>query len=215
MIERESNDDAAITTTTTTITTIEKTLIPFQAQRVLLIDRLRDLVINGHSPLAIQTELGISQRQYYRLYQKAFEHDCKLIEKWDSDTLREDLAIYKARRQKILAFLMDKMEDPTAHDITRLKAAQLATELSNAIFRASSEGVLKVQSQTRDDMDMWASRVLLHGYLEQNRIICHTLAQYKEAQRKLDKEEEERAGRAAAIKVDSPARNEDLHYLEI
>jgi hypothetical protein len=62
---RESNDDAAIPTTTTA--TIEKTLTPFQAQRVLLIGKLRELVINGHSPLAIQAELGISQRQYYRL----------------------------------------------------------------------------------------------------------------------------------------------------
>ena len=117
---RRPNNDDAITTTTTTST---KVLTPFQAQRVLLIGRLRELVINGHSPLEIQAELGISQRQYYRLYQKAFAHDCKLIEQWDSDTLREDFAIYKARRQKILAFLMDKMEDPNAHDITRLKAA--------------------------------------------------------------------------------------------
>jgi hypothetical protein len=109
---RESNDDAAIPpTTTTTTNTTEKTLTPFQAQRVLLIGKLRELVTNGHSPLAIQAELGISQRQYYRLYQKAFEHDCKLIEQWDSDTFRENLAIYMARQQKILAFLMDKMED--------------------------------------------------------------------------------------------------------
>jgi hypothetical protein len=153
--------------------------------------------------LEIQAELGISQRQYYRLYQKAFEHYCKLIEQWDSDTLREDLAIYKARRQKILAFLMDKMEDPNAHDITRLKAAQLATELSNAIFRASSEGVFQVEYQARIDKEKWDHRLPLHCYLERNGIICHTLAQYKEAQRKLDKEEKERAGRAAAIKVDS------------
>jgi len=137
---RESNDDAAISTTTTATTT-EKTLTPFQAQRVLLIDKLRELVINGHNPLAIQAELGINQRQYYRLRQKAFEHDCKLIEQWDSDTLREDLAIYKARQQKILAFLMDKMEDANAHDVTRLKAAQLAAELSDAIFQTGYEGV--------------------------------------------------------------------------
>ncbi len=78
-------------------TTTKKILTPFQAQQVLLIEGLRELVINGHSPLAIQAELGISQRQYYRLYQKAFEHDCKLIEQWDSDTLREDLAIYRAK----------------------------------------------------------------------------------------------------------------------
>jgi hypothetical protein len=93
---RKSNDDVAIPTTTTTTTT-EKTLTPFQAQRVLLISRLKELVIKGHSPLAIQAELGISQRQYYLLYQKAFEHDCNLIEQWDSDNFREDLAIYKAR----------------------------------------------------------------------------------------------------------------------
>jgi hypothetical protein len=114
---RPNNDDEAITTATT------KILTPFQAQRVSLISRLRELVINGYSPLAIQAQLGISQRQYYRLYQKAFEHDCKLIEQWDSETLKEDLAIYKARKQKILAFLIDKMGDPNAHDITRLKAA--------------------------------------------------------------------------------------------
>jgi hypothetical protein len=140
---RESNDDAAIITTTTTT---EKTLTPFQAQRVLLIGKLRELVINGYSPLAIQAELGISQRQYYRLRQKAFEHDCKLIEQWDSDTFREDLAIWMARQQKILAFLMDKTQDPNAHDITRLKAAQLATELSNAIYRTGREGIFQVKN---------------------------------------------------------------------
>jgi hypothetical protein len=91
---RRPNNDDAKTTTTTTSTNV---LTPFQAQQVLLIGRIRELVIKGHSPLAIQAELGISQRQYYRLYQKAFAHDCKLIEQWDSDTLREDLAIYKAR----------------------------------------------------------------------------------------------------------------------
>jgi hypothetical protein len=117
---RLNNNNDAITSSTTTAT--KKILIPFQAQRLLLIGRLRELVISGHSPLAIQAELDISQRQYYRLYQKAFEHDCKLIEQWDSDTFREDLAIYKARQQKILAFLMDKMQDPNAHDIIRLKA---------------------------------------------------------------------------------------------
>jgi hypothetical protein len=117
------NKDETITTTTTTNTEI---LTPFQAERALLISRLRELVMSGRSPIAIQYELGINQRQYYRLYQKAFEHDCKLIEQWDSDTFGEDLAIYKGRLQKILAFLMDKMEDTNAHDITRLKAAEMA-----------------------------------------------------------------------------------------
>jgi hypothetical protein len=179
---RPNNDDEAITTT--------KVLTPFQAQRVLLISRLRELVINGYSPLATQAELGISQRQYYRLRQKAFEHDCKLIEQWDSDTLREDLAIYKARKQKILAFLIDKMEDPNAHDITRLKAAQLASELSNAIFWTSYEGVIQVKKEARDDMEKWGSSFPLQSYLMRNGISCHTLAQYKKAQRQLDKEEE-------------------------
>jgi hypothetical protein len=188
---RPNNDDNDAITTTTTTTT-KKILTPFQAQQVLLIGRLRELVINGHSPLAIQAELGISQRQYYRLYQKAFEHDCKLIEQWDSDTLKDDLAIYKARRQKILTFLMDKMEDPNAHDITRLKAAQLATELSNAIFQASSEGMFQVNYQAERDMEKWNHRFPLHCYLERNGIICSSLAQYKMAQRQLDKEEEKK-----------------------
>jgi hypothetical protein len=151
---RESNADGAITTTTTSTT--EKTLTPFQAQRVLLIGKLRELVINGYSPLAIQTELGISQRQYYRLRQKAFEHDCKLIEKWDSDNFREAFAIYMARQQKILASLMDKMGDPNAHDIIRLKAAQLATELSNAIYQnaiyqSTSGGIFRSRRHAKSD----------------------------------------------------------------
>jgi len=99
---------------------------------------------------------------------------------------------------------MDKMEDPNAHDIIQLKAAQLATELSSAIYRTSYEGVFQVKNQAEHDREEWGSRFSLLCYLEQKGIICHTLAQYKEAPRKLDKEEEERAGRAAAIKVDSP-----------
>lgn len=42
------NKDEAITTTTNT-----KTLTPFQAERVLLISKLRELVMSGRSPIAI------------------------------------------------------------------------------------------------------------------------------------------------------------------
>jgi len=87
---------------------------------------------------------------------------------------------------------MDKMGDPNAHDITRLKAAQLAAELSNAMFRASSEGVFQVKNQARSDMEEWDSRFPLRCYLTRNQIICKTLAQYKKAQRQLDKEEQEK-----------------------
>lgn len=185
-----NNDEAmAITTTTTTNT---KTLTPFQAEKVLLISKLRELVMSGRSPIAIQYELGISQRQYYRLYQKAFEHDCKLIEKWDSDTFREDLAIYKGRLQKILAFLMDKMEDANAHDITRLKAAEMAAEMSDKIFRTSYEGVFQVKDQAQKDIEKYDSRSALQMYLMDNDIKCETLAEYKQAQRQLDQEEEDK-----------------------
>ena len=181
------NKDEAITTTTNT-----KTLTPFQAEKVLLISKLRELVMSGRSPIAIQYELGISQRQYYRLYQKAFEHDCKLIEKWDSDTFREDLAIYKGRLQKILAFLMDKMEDANAHDITRLKAAEMAAEMSDKIFRTSYEGVFQVKDQAQKDIEKYDSRSALQMYLMDNDIKCETLAEYKQAQRQLDQEEEKK-----------------------
>ena len=182
------NKDEGITTTTTE----RKVQTPFQAERVLLISKLRELVMSGRSPIAIQYELGISQRQYYRLYQKAFEHDCKLIEKWDSDTFREDLAMYKGRLQKILAFLMDKMEDANAHDITRLKAAEMAAEMSDKIFRTSYEGVFQVKSQAEKDIEKYDSRSALQMYLVHNDIKCETLAEYKQAQRQLDQEEEKK-----------------------
>jgi hypothetical protein len=83
---------------------------------------------------------------------------------------------------------MDKAQDPNAHDITRLKAAQLATELSNVIYQISREGVFQVKNQAEHDMYKWASRVPLRLYREQNGITCDTVAQYKEAQRKFDKE---------------------------
>jgi hypothetical protein len=86
---------------------------------------------------------------------------------------------------------MDKMEDPNAHDITRLKATQLAAELSNAIFRTSSEGIFQVKNQARSDIEKWDSRFPLRCYLTRNGIVCETLAQYKKAQRQLDKEEKE------------------------
>ena len=183
---KKLNNDEAITTTNT------KTLTPFRAERVLLISKLRELVMSGRSPIAIQYELGISQRQYYRLYQKAFEHDCKLIEQWDSDTFGEDLAIYKGRLQKILAFLMDKMEDANAHDITRFKAAEMASEISDKIFRTSYEGVFQVKRQASEDIDKYDSRSALQMYLSDNDIKCKTLAEYKQAQRQFDKEEEKK-----------------------
>src|SRR3712207_3673881 len=100
--KREPNKGGGTVTTTTSTTRKTELLTPFQAERVMLISKLRELVIKGQSPIAIQSELGVSQRQYYRLYQKAFEHDCKLIEQWDSDTFKEDLAIYKGRQERIL-----------------------------------------------------------------------------------------------------------------
>jgi hypothetical protein len=187
--KRGSKNNDPIATATTTQT---KILTPFQAERVLLISKLRELVISGRSPIAIQSELGISQRQYYRLYQKAFEHDCKLIEQWDSDTFKEDLAIYKGRQQRILAFLLDKMEDPKAHDITRLKAAEMAEEISDKIFRTSYEGVFQVKKQTRIDIEKYDSRIPLLSYLDRNDIRCETLAEYKKAQYQFDKEEEKK-----------------------
>jgi hypothetical protein len=176
----------------TNTTTKTKILTPFQAERILLISKLRELVIGGHSPIAIQAELGISQRQYYRLYQKAFEHDCKLIEQWDSDTFKEDLAIYKGRQQRILAFLLDKMEDHNAHDLTRLKAAEMATNIANAIFRTSYEGVFQVKKQAREDIEKYHSHFPLQSYIAHNDIKCETLAQYKQAQRQCDNEEEKK-----------------------
>ena len=192
-MRRISNfDDGKVTTTTTTT---KKILTPFQAQRVLLIGRLRELAINGHSPLAIQAELGISQRQYYRLYQKAFEHDCKLIERWDSDTFREDFAIYKGRQEKILAFLMDKMADPNAHDILRVKAAQLALETSTEIFKTSREGVFQVrkeaESEKENEMRIASSSFPFQEYLAKNGIIFVSFEHFKKVLRQFNVEEEE------------------------
>lgn len=193
--KKEANKNESTITVTTNTTTKTKLLTPFQAERVLLINKLRELVIGGHSPIAIQSELAISQRQYYRLYQKAFDHDCKLIEQWDSDTFKEDLAIYKGRQQRILAFLLDKMEDPKAHDVTRLKAAEMAAEISDKIFRTSSEGVFKVKKQARTDIEKYDSRIPLLSYLDRNDIRCETLAEYKKAQYQIDKEKEEQKKR--------------------
>lgn len=86
---------------------------------------------------------------------------------------------------------MDKMEDLNAHDITRLKAAQLASELSNGIFLTSSEGVLKVKSLAEREMENFRSSIQLESYLMRNGISCSTLGQYKKAQRQLEKEDEE------------------------
>jgi hypothetical protein len=96
-----------------------------------------------------------------------------------------------ARQQKILAFLMDKMEDANTHDIIRLKAAQLATELSNAIYRTSYEGVLQVKNRTQSDMDKRSYSIPLQSYLIMKGINPQNLAQFKKAQRQFDKEEEE------------------------
>jgi hypothetical protein len=187
-----NNIDDKVTATTTT----KKILTPFQAQRALLIGRLRELVINGHSPLAIQAELGVSQRQYYRLYQKAFEHDCKLIEQWDSDTFRENFAIYMARHEKILGFLMDKMDDPNAHDITRVKAAQLALELSTEIFQTSREGIFRVrrevESEKESEMRKLSSSFPMQEYLARKGIIFESFEQLKKVLRQFDREEEEK-----------------------
>lgn len=56
--KRGSKNDGSIRTTTVTT---EKILTPFQAQRVILIEKLRELVATGDSPIAIQSELGMSQ----------------------------------------------------------------------------------------------------------------------------------------------------------
>jgi predicted transcriptional regulator len=85
---------------------------------------------------------------------------------------------------------MDKMGDPNAHDTIRLKAAQLAGELSNAIYQTSSEGVLKVKNQAQSDWDKRSNSLPLQSYLIMKGINPENLAQLKKAQRQFDKEEE-------------------------
>jgi hypothetical protein len=94
------------------------------------------------------------------------------------------------RQQKILAFLMDKMGDPNAHDTIRLKAAQLATELFNAIYRTSSEGVIQVKNRALSDMDKRSYSIPSQSYLIMKGINPENLAQLKKAQRQFDKEDE-------------------------
>ena len=48
---KKLNTDEAMAITTTTTNT--KTLTPFQAEKVLLISKLRELVMSGRSPIAI------------------------------------------------------------------------------------------------------------------------------------------------------------------
>jgi hypothetical protein len=50
---KKLNNDEAMAITTTTTTTNTKILTPFQAERILLISKLRELVASGYSPLAI------------------------------------------------------------------------------------------------------------------------------------------------------------------
>jgi hypothetical protein len=90
---------------------------------------------------------------------------------------------------------MDRMEDANAHDITRLKAAEMASEISDKIFRTSYEGVFQVKRQVREDIEKYDFRHPLQKYLMQNKIKCETLAQYKQAQRQFDKKEEEKKRR--------------------
>ena len=118
---RRPNNDDAITTTTTTTT--KRFLHPFSLNRFYSLAGSGSLSLTAIASLAIQF-CWHQSKAILPAVSEAFEHDCRLIEQWDSDTLKEDLAIYKARRQKILAFLMDKMEDPNAHDITRLLLPQ-------------------------------------------------------------------------------------------
>ena len=87
------------------------------------------------------------------------------------------------------------MEDSKAHDITRLKAAEMAAEISDKIFRTSYEGVFQVKKQARTDIEKYDSRFPLLSYLNRNHIRCETLTEYKKAQYQLDKEEEQKRKR--------------------
>ena len=87
---------------------------------------------------------------------------------------------------------MDRMEDPNAHDITRLKAAELAVEMANAVFRTSYEGVFWVKDQAEKDIEKYSSPSAFQYYLIRNGIVCKTLEQYKKARHKFDNEEEKR-----------------------
>jgi len=71
-----------------------------------MIAQLRKLVIDGTDVDTIMSQLGISKRTYYRLINRAFEHDCELVQKWDSDQLRIDVALYRARLERLYKFIL-------------------------------------------------------------------------------------------------------------
>jgi hypothetical protein len=123
-----------------------KLLTPFQTRRLTLISQLRELVINGRDTDTIQHELGINQRQYYRLLQKAFEPEHKRLDEWNRQILQQQCATMIARLEKLLQFYMDMVNNQEASEIARLKAAQLATELTPLIYKTQQ---YEVQSALR------------------------------------------------------------------
>jgi hypothetical protein len=100
-----------------------------------------------------------------------------------------------ARHEKILAFLMDKMDDPNAHDITRVKAAQLALEISNEIFQTSHEGVFRirreVESEKESEMKELSSSFPFQEYLVRKGIIFESYEHFKNVLRQFDREQGE------------------------
>jgi hypothetical protein len=91
--------------------------------------------------------------------------------------------------------LMDKMDDPNAHDITRVKAAQLALETSTEIFQTSREGVFRirreVESEKDSEMKKLSSSFPFQEYLARKGIIFESFEHFKKVLRQFDREQGE------------------------
>jgi hypothetical protein len=93
---------------------------------------------------------------------------------------------------------MDRMDDPNAHDITRIKAAQLALEISTEMFKISSEGVFQIRREVEseketemEEMKEMSSSFPFQEYLVRRGIIFVSYEHFKKVLRQFFREQVE------------------------
>ena len=106
-----------------------------KVKRLQLMLEIRRLVLDGHSYSEIQEVLGIPRRSFYRLLDRVFQHDKRVLEAQNTQQVIFQLALLESRDNSIFQELASIGRDNSQNAADRMNALAAMAELSRTIAK--------------------------------------------------------------------------------
>jgi DNA-binding CsgD family transcriptional regulator len=140
-----------------------------KVKRLQLMLEIRRLVLDGHSYSEIQEVLGIPRRSFYRLLDRVFQHDKRVLEAQNTQQVIFQLALLESRYNSIFQELASIGRDNSQNAADRMNALAAMAELSRTkaavVAEQADEGRNKFANKF---IIIWAPNYLfnlLYGWL--------------------------------------------------